>query len=58
MYHPMPYFTPIISAVISVMNEAPVPLKIPTKMLGAAAGRATLKILCSVFAPRVLDTSK
>src|SRR5207237_2346444 len=50
-YHPRPDLTPTVSATTSVKNDAPNPMKSPTKMLGIAAGMATRKMRYARLAP-------
>src|SRR3982751_3947845 len=58
MYHPSPACTPTASATINVRNDAPSPMKSPTKMLGIAAGIATRSTRYAGPAPSVRATSR
>src|SRR5690348_12746081 len=58
MYHPSPDETPVDSATSRVRNDAPSPMNSPLKMLGMAAGRATLRMRYRRPAPSVRATSR
>ena len=58
MYQPRPEFTPNVSAIVRVTKAVGRAMKMPSKMLGRAAGRLTLSTRNFGEAPNVWHTSK